>query len=118
MADRECVTRFLAFNLQEPKEYSGKDFDAFLNKVMSDLNKDNEQRLQELEHRFDKAMCAAARIFDRYAFRKYYGKGLRLSPINKAVFEIWSVNLGQLEEAQIEKLFTSREMLLEHGWAK
>ena len=113
MADRECVTRFLAFNLREPKDFSAKDFDSFLNEIMAELNKASEDRLQELENRFNKAMSAAERIFGKYAFRKFYGIGLRLSPINKAVFEAWSVNLGQLDGQQIEKLVISREELLD-----
>jgi hypothetical protein len=107
MADRECVTRYLAFTLQEPSKYFRKDFDAFLNRVMSDLDDPSvisDTRLVELEEQFLEAMNRCRLIFGQYAFRKFYGRQYRLMPINKAIFEIWSVNLASLSPDQAESL--------------
>jgi hypothetical protein len=107
MADRECVTRFLAFTLQDPSKYNRKDFDAFLNRVMSDLDDPSvvsDGMLEGLEQQFYSAMNRSRLIFGRYAFRKFYGPQYRLMPINKAIFEIWSVNLARLSPDQAECL--------------
>lgn len=116
MADRECVTRFLAFMRQHPSEYNRKDFDAFLNRVMSDLDDPSvtlDSGLRELEKQFYAAMDRARLVFDRYAFRKFYGRQYRLMPINKAIFESWSVNLAHLSQEQAESLIAQNVRVLE-----
>lgn len=116
MADRECVTRFLAFMRQDPSKYSRKDFDAFLNKVMSDLDNPSvtsDRELGKLEKQFYAAMDRARLIFGRYAFRKFYGQQYRLMPINKAIFESWSVNLAQLSQEQADILIAHKTQVLD-----
>jgi hypothetical protein len=116
MADRECVLRFLAFRINDPNNYKGNDFDAFLNSVMEKL--DDEGRIADLQMdalkvHFDRAMKAASAIFQDQAFRKYYGPGMRRSPINKALFESIAVNLSKLEEDQLTLLRERRDVVLE-----
>lgn len=116
MADRECITRFLAFMLQNPSEYTRKDFDAFLNRVMSDLDNPSvtsDIALQKLENQFYSAMDRARLIFGRYAFRKFYGQQHRLMPINKAIFESWSVNLARLSQEQADTLIARKAQVLD-----
>ena len=116
MADRECVTRFLAFMSQDPSEYNRKDFDAFLNRVMSSLDNPtvtSDNALRKLEKQFDAAMDRARLLFGRYAFRKFYGQQYRLMPINKAIFESWSVNLARLSQEQADSLIAQRPQVLE-----
>lgn len=116
MADRECVTRFVAFLINDPMTYKGKDFDGFLNQVMRDLDDPNrvpDSQLQELHQKFDFAMKAATTIFTIQAFRKYYGPNNRLSPINKALFEAISCNLAALDSTQVEALKTRRTEILD-----
>lgn len=116
MADRECATRFLAFMRQDPSRYHRKDFDAFLNRVMSDLDNPSiisESGLRELERQFYTAMDRARLIFGFYAFRKFYGRQYRLMPINKAIFESWSVNLARLSPGQADTLIAQKDRVLE-----
>ena len=111
MADRECVLRFLAFTVTPYQEYNEsrfKDLDTFLNDSMAALNKMTDEELSGLEQRFLRAMNAAHRLFDRYAFRKMPTMAYRY-PINKAVFEAWSANLGRLDDAQVERLVSRKE---------
>jgi hypothetical protein len=115
MADRECATRFLAFMLQEPSQYNRKDFDAFLNRVMSDLDNPTittDSKLGELEEQFHAAMNRARLVFGQYAFRKFYGQQYRLMPINKAIFEIWSVSLARLSPEKAERLIEQKNQVL------
>lgn len=116
MADRECVTRFLAFMIQNPSEYNRKDFDAFLNLVMSNLDNSaatSDNELRKLEKQFHAAMDRARLLFGRYAFRKFYGRQYRLMPINKAIFESWSVNLARLSQEQADSLIAQKTQVFD-----
>jgi uncharacterized protein with ParB-like and HNH nuclease domain len=116
MADRECVLRFLAFTLVPYTEYKKPDFDGFLNKIMSyinDKNKISDKEVDDLRTQFYRTMKAAREIFGRNAFRKYYGKNYHRHPINKALFETWSVNLNKLTDEELKKLIVRSEKLKE-----
>ena len=103
MADRECALRFLAFKIFPYTSYKYDkeidSFDSFLNKAMADINKMSNEELEALQSGFLRAMVAAFDIFGKDAFRKGYR-----SPINKALFESWSVNLDQLNDQQLALL--------------
>ena len=108
-----AVLRFIAFHLQPLNAYKG-DLDAFLVKAMDSLNKDvSEEQWALLSADFRRAMRLATALFGAEAFRKPPKKrrsrhrdaladelGLvdeRRSPINKPLFESWSVNLAHLD---------------------
>lgn len=111
MAAQECVTRFMAFTLTPYMDYKTSDLDGFLNDAMADMNRMPSAELAGLESRFREAMLAAREIFDEYAFRKRYDREHGRYPINKALFEAWSVNLGKLSSGEIEDLVTEKEAL-------
>ncbi|MHC1712518.1 MAG: DUF262 domain-containing protein [Solidesulfovibrio sp.] len=111
MADRECVLRFIAFTLIDPVEYKTDDFDLFLNKAMASANKMSPPQLTTLSNQFLKAMNAAYNIFGNDAFRKRYKTTDGRYPVNKALFESWSVNLGKLNDLDIEHLIVHSELI-------
>lgn len=113
MADRECVLRFFAFTLTPYANYKAKEFDSFLNDCMADMNNMSDQELHELEYQFLRAMVAACNIFGADAFRKRYRIGAARFPINKALFESWSVNLSRLSDEQLQLLKGRKNMLVE-----
>ncbi len=113
MADRECVLRFFAFTIIPYKNYKSKEFDSFLNDCMGIMNKMTDEQLNGMEKRFKRAMVAACEIFGKDAFRKRYKVGAPRYPINKALFEAWSVNLRSLSDIQINSLKTRKEQLIE-----
>jgi len=100
MADRECVLRYLAFTLHPPTEYRTRDLDGFLNEAMGELGQMTQVRLRELAEQFYRAVDLAYHIFGSRAFRKQYPDVPRVCPINKALFETWSVNLAKLEDRE------------------
>ena len=127
MADRECVLRFIAFHLQPLNAYKG-DLDAFLVNAMGSLNKGvSEEQLASLRDDFRRAMKLATALFGAEAFRKPPKEvrstskdaladelGLvrrHRSPINKPLFESWSVNLARLDESQCQRLSERREIV-------
>lgn len=113
MDDRECVLRFFAFTLNSPEAYTTDNFDGFLNESMAQLNQMGDEELQRLSEKFLHAMRVARRLFFIDAFRKRYSKSHMRHPINKALFETWAVNLGQLSSEQAEELVQKKETLID-----
>ena len=112
--DQECILRFIAFILSpdtEYKEYEKLGFDNFLRNAMDSMNKMSSEKLNKLQKTFKKAMDAAYKIFDKSAFRRVYRTG-HLSGINIALFEVWSVNFGQLSDVDIAKLIEKKGYLI------
>ena len=104
MADREYVARFFAFLLTDPTSYTAQEFDSFLNEAMSRINRLSQSERDVLSDRFKRAMKIAHDILGKHAFRKRYTLNDRLKPINKALFEAWSINLESLTDAQVATL--------------
>ncbi|HEY1348077.1 MAG TPA: DUF262 domain-containing protein [Ktedonobacteraceae bacterium] len=101
MADRECVLRFFAFTITSYLDYKSQEFDSFLSDCMAMMNRMEDSELKRMEELFKKAMVAAYAIFGTDAFRKRYEKKASRYPINKALFESWSVNLSKLNDQQL-----------------
>jgi hypothetical protein len=112
-ADQECVLRFIVFTLAPYTKYKTEDFDGFLNETMKHMNEMAGKDRALLTPKFMQAMVAAHKIFGTEAFRKKYSRDGKRYPINKALFEAWSVNLGQLDEWQISVLIEKKEMLMD-----
>ncbi|MDB9448441.1 DUF262 domain-containing protein [Dolichospermum circinale] len=109
MDDREFVIGFIAFSLTQYENYPvNKGRNYFLNKAMEQLNKIDNFLIGELRNKFIISMKAAYDIFGNTAFRKSSS-----SPVNKALFEAWSVILSQLNPQQIEILIKNKEILKE-----
>jgi|SRR5579859_1102420 len=106
MADREFVLRYLAFTITPYMKYDG-DFDRFLNKAMEDINKISHREREELEKKFIRSMIIARDIFGQNAFRKLGGR-----PVNKPLFEAWSVNFNQLTDEQAQSLVDRKQLLI------
>ncbi|MBP5953422.1 DUF262 domain-containing protein [Pseudomonas sp. P42] len=100
MADKEMILRFIAFRLSSPNSYRERDFDRFLSNSMRNINILSSRALKKLEKEFYKAMETAHAIFDNDAFRKRYTLKDSRYPINKALFETFSVALSLLTEDQ------------------
>lgn len=111
MADQEYVIRFMAFTELDYQIDYKDDIDAFLILAMKKVNGYDEIRLKGIERSFIKAMRYSRAIFGRNAFRKV-GDGERRGPINKALFELFSVCFSELEEGQLDKIVDNRELFL------
>ncbi|MCC3530520.1 MAG: DUF262 domain-containing protein [Microcoleus sp. PH2017_22_RUC_O_B] len=113
MDDREFILGFLAFTLTSYKDYQNDKRNSFLSRTLAKVNSLPEERLTVIENDFKKSMLAAFEIFDKNAFRKISQNQKKMYPINKALFEGWSVNLSQLSNEQIQLLKQHKQKLVE-----
>lgn len=134
MMDRELILRFLAFTVRTFISYpKNNDMDTFLSDTMRIINilpelndkeaakvfKDDVFRehvlvseVTHLEDLFEIAMERAQIIFSEHTFRKSY-PGKRRTPINKALFEVWSVLLAKLSVKEFGSLNEQKLAFLE-----
>ena len=116
MDDREFILGFLAFTLTSYQDYKNDTNDnrnVFLSRALFKVNNLHEEQLNMIEKHFKKCMIAAFEIFDQSAFRKISHNKKKRYPINKALFECWSVTLSQLKEEQITVLKQQKQNLIE-----
>jgi hypothetical protein len=111
MDDREFILGFLAFTLTHYQDYADNR-DTFLTKALSKTNNLSETELNKIENNFKRIMLAAWNIFGKNAFRKISNHQKKQFPINKALFESWSVILSNLSDEQIQVLIDRKEKLI------
>lgn len=107
MTDQEYILRALAFMLTPYDQYESKSFDEFLNLAMKRLNDLPEDQLSLLADRFLRSIELAYQLFGRDAFRKVSPNGKRQA-INKALFEVWTVQLSKVTASQAKRLLVPR----------
>jgi hypothetical protein len=112
MLDRDFVTRFISFYLNSYNHYQ-PDLDTFMNKSMASLKRISEKDRINIRAKFISAMDAAYRIFGDDAFRKRFSRYDNRKPINKALFEVWSVSLAKLSSTDIDSLIKKNEQLID-----
>ncbi len=112
MADRECVLHYLAFLLQDWKNYGTSDeIDSFLRRAMEKINAIDEKERAEIASNFLQSMMAANKIFGKKAFRKP-SQSEKRSPINVSLFESWSVALAHRSDKQLANLIKSKKQII------
>ena len=116
MDDRELVLRYISFRLTNYTNYK-PDMDGFLIEGMRLLNALPNSQVSERAKEFRDAMTSARSIFGNDAFRKRYRAEDGRFPINKALFEALSVNLGFLTNRERD-LLTERKTLVLNGFMK
>lgn len=119
MSDRELVLRALAFmhlGVEAYKQFN--ELDAFLLHAMSKLNPLPASQLEALGQEFLECQQKVRTVFGKYAFRKFSSPTSRRGPLNKALFEVWTVGVRKYERALLEskkaKITDAFIALLEH----
>ncbi len=114
MEDRECVLRFVAFYLKPWQSYETGNFDGFLRDAIEMLNKASDEKgVDRIRTDFNRAMRAASHIFGDRAFRKMYPGDVKRRPINKALFETWSVVLSRCSVRKVENVAAHQGRLVD-----
>lgn len=109
MLDMEFVLRFAAFSITPFHAYQDKGMDDFLNRhmeILNDVRSADDRR--QLAVRFRRAMTTALALFGPHTFRKHVSDRQARSPINKALFEAWSVALGRCSPEECQRLLDRR----------
>lgn len=134
MEDCELVLRFVAFLIRKPKTYKRtQNIDTWLSDsmiilnalpsldtrelkkcvqqksiILSDIEMIDFDRIKEL---FQLAMRRAKKLFGKHAFRKST-PDMRRRPINKSLFEVWSVLLCEMTEEEFAMLYKNRNKII------
>jgi hypothetical protein len=139
MMDKELILRALAFIIRNYTSYpKNNDMDKYLSDTMRIINimpnfdskealkffKEEQLRkesvkkediqitdIEDIKAKFTKGMGRAKDIFKKHAFRKSYGKKRR-TPINKALFEVWTVLLSNLNDNEYVILSNNKKDFL------
>jgi hypothetical protein len=113
MLDREFVTRFVAFYIKPESEYK-PDLDAYMSQKMSELKTLTEKQRISMKYNFIESMKLANQIFSQWAFRKVFDKQEKRKPINKALFEVVSVQLARLSDQERLSLCAKKNEFFEN----
>jgi hypothetical protein len=113
MKDRDIVNRFIAFYLNDYKKYN-TELIPFLNESMASLKNLKKTELDNIKNNFFKSLKYSVEIFGDFAFRKIPPTGKKRAPINKALFEIFTVTFSKLKIDNLDKLINNKEILIEY----
>ena len=114
MLDRDFANRFLAFYRFGYKDYT-PDLDTFMSRAMADVKKMTEAEKEKCKEDFVNSMKLNKDVFGKYAFRrreksKEGGKEKR-KPLNKALFDVFSVVFAKLNEEERRMLKTKSKQI-------
>jgi hypothetical protein len=112
MADQELILRSLSFLHFGWKSYQDfAELDTFLVRTMLRFNSEMaDKELSRLGADLLLSVSKVKSIFRNYAFRKFYERGGRRGPINKALFEVWTVCVHAYDN---EILMRQREVIID-----
>ncbi|MBF0429288.1 MAG: DUF262 domain-containing protein [Magnetococcales bacterium] len=106
MVDRELALRFCAFRLlSDISDYAGMNgMDDLLTKTVRKLDfshTTSDDMLDKLDADFSRSMENSWLLFGDHAFCKWHLDNEYLSPINRALFDVWSVVLADYQTEQL-----------------
>jgi hypothetical protein len=133
MAAQELVLRFLAFAVMGIDEYRKDDeMDSFLSDAMQMINslinhgvrssgvtgtsserKILNKNIDKIREKFIISLIRARQLFEGYAFRISTPLRKNRTPINKSLFELWSVLLSDMSNRDFDILKAQKKRLYE-----
>jgi hypothetical protein len=78
---------------------------------MATLNSMTDEKRREISDRFRHSMEVNNTLWGEHAFRKRRPGSARRSPVNRALFEIWSVTIDELTTESLATLIDRRDLL-------
>ncbi len=101
MKDQELVLRFLAFYHMDVLKISFTNIAELLDSMMSILNNSSEGERRQWGAAYDRALSRSYALFGNRAFEKSYLQRVRK---NTPLYEVWTVSLAHLSEAQWQRI--------------
>ena len=121
MVDRELALRFVAFWCHGPEGYLRNDsLESFLLRATRSLDDErviDDVALVDIKSAFERGLTLAHEVFGGYAFRKWPTGLDRLAPINRALFETWTVELARADRSVVRENAERIKDLARHGMA-
>ncbi|MEM7757186.1 MAG: DUF262 domain-containing protein [Cyanobacteria bacterium P01_A01_bin.40] len=112
MDDREFTLGFLAFKITSYQEYENGNRDTFLSDALAKANNLSQDEIEKIKRDFQQSMAVAFKVFGDNAFRKLSKNNPRKYPLNKALFEAWSVSFSNLNLNELEIIEKRRHELI------
>lgn len=113
MLDQELVLRFISFYIQDYHQ-STKNLTEFMDETMEILKRRSEAELKNLEKAFRRSIRLCYEIFGDNAFEKRSGvaneRGKRK---NTTLFEVWTVGIARITDAQAKILVQNKRLVIE-----
>ncbi|MDX3802311.1 DUF262 domain-containing protein [Streptomyces sp. AK04-3B] len=107
MNDREMALRFVAFRILGVDTYMDHPvMESFLmraTRLLDDVEAFPDIEVEELRRSFSAAMSNAYLLFEENAFRKWPLTASWKSPINRALFETWSITLADFDPFDLKQ---------------
>jgi len=110
MLDRDFANRFLAFYHFGYDNYS-PDLDTFMSKAMADVKIMTETEKKKCKEDFTNSMKLNREVFGDNAFRKIQKYQHRRKPLNKALFDVFSVEFAKLNDDEKKKIKVKKRVL-------
>ncbi len=112
MKDHELILRFLSFYHLDVKSRPFTNISELLNSMMSELNRSSDEQRQEWEDAFNRGMQRSFLLFGETAFQRSQTRRVRK---NTPLYEVWSVILSRLTDAEWACIIPHRvEILSRH----
>ncbi len=112
MLDRDFANRFLAFYLFGFEAYQ-PDLDTFMSRAMANTANMSKVDLEKIKTDFASSMQLNREIFGENAFRKWPRENERRKPLNKALFDVFSVCFARLADRQRAVLIAQKDEFTE-----
>ena len=103
MNDQEHVLRFFAF-FQHDFQTSKKNIAAFLDDMLEEIKKKQDDELHQMKSLFDTSMERCYKLLGEDAFQKVLDGSQRQKRKSSTLFEVWSVCLGRCQPQEFAKL--------------
>ncbi|WP_416481820.1 DUF262 domain-containing protein [Streptomyces sp. CL12] len=107
MNDREMALRFAAFWLMGLEGYvEDAAMDPFLHRatrLLDSVGEVDDDKAARMQADFSKAMTNARLVFGDHAFRKWPEEVSWRNPINRPLFETWSLTLARYDAEDLER---------------
>lgn len=108
LEDQELVLRFIAFSLNSYHDYMGP-FHTFLDNAMEQINKESDDKLIELEHKFFSVLDLITSIEKDKKLLKRKGS----KKLNSALFEVWTTVLAGFFTCKFDFILAQKGWLLQ-----
>ena len=102
--DREIALRYCAFRSLGIENYKNYDsFDSFLGAALEWIETATEEKRGSLLDSLKASVLTSHAVFENHTFRKWPKDDERRHPINRALFEAWTLAFSDTDRTQVMK---------------